>query len=167
MDPIEKIIEDNITYLTSVPTFLLGYPAEFNELLDDQADPTVPVCLLEHFILQNVDYGQSGNLLVEANLEILLLKGYTEDLVPELFEPTTIDARRNVTVNEMRTSALELISALDQDSRLDSQSQYRSKAVIRGVYNLFDANLDGVELRIKVRQQRGRIQCGTHSGPKS
>ena len=166
MQPIENIIADNITYLTNVPDFLLGYPEEFNKLLDDRADPTVAVCLMDHFVLQNVDYGEAGNLFVVSTLEILLLKGYPEDMTPEIFEPPTIGQERNNLVNEMRVSAFELISALDQDSRLVSQKQYRVQSTVRAVYNLFDSNVDGVELQIKLAQQRGRFQCGTHSGPK-
>lgn len=166
MDPIEKIIEDNVTYLTTVPAFRLGYPQEFNKLLDDFDNPEIPVCLLDHFINQSITYGESGNLLIISDLEILLLQGYPEDNAPELFEAPTIDQRRNQLVNAMRVSAYELISALDQDSRLDSQKQYRVNAVVRAVYNLFDSNLDGVSISIKLRQQRGRIQCGTHSAAK-
>lgn len=166
MDPIEKVVADNITYLTAVPAFFLGYPEEFNKLLDDQSDPEIATCLMDHFVPQQIDYGESGNLLIVSSLEILLLKGYPEDILPELFEPPTIDGRRNVLVNEMRLSAYQLISALDQDSRLDSQKQYKVRAQVRSVYNLFDSNLDGVEIQIKVRQQLGRIQCGTHAGPK-
>lgn len=165
MDAIEKIISDNLTYLTVVPQFFLGYPEEFNKILDKLTDPVNPVCLMDHFVPQTITYGSSGNLQVISDLTILLLKGYPEDVTPELFEAPTISEERNLLVIDMRERAYELISTLDQDSRLVSQSQYKVTAQVRAVYNLFDSNLDGVEMQIKLRQDKGRFKCGTHEGP--
>ena len=165
MAQIERVIADNLTYLTTVPQFFLGGMEEFNKLLDDQTDPTQPICLMNHIVRQNIDYGQAGNLLVVSDVSLLFLQGYPVDVQPELFEPPSIDLRRNVTINAMRVSAYEMISALDQDTRLDSQKQHRVKPRLTAMYNLFDSNLDGVELQLNLRFQERRRFCDSHSGP--
>lgn len=170
MDTIEQIINDNISYLSSVVSFTLGDNGYFNEKADDEdfvagaeEFSENALFLVEHFLPSDEKFNQNGTFLPEYNLTILILKTYNDDsdVTSNLFNAPEFNLERNKLVQSCRRIGREFIAALSSDSRVQKGSP--SKIRMSSVYNLFDANLDGVMLELKVEILGETICIPKHS----
>lgn len=158
MDTIEQVINDNVTYLTEPVSFTLGDNGYFNEKADEEAFSFTnefsdnALFLVEHFLPSEEIYLQGGTFVPEYSVTCLILKAYEEDsdVVNNLFNAPEFNLERNQLIQSCRTLGRQFVAALMSDSRVQKGSP--SKVKMSNVYNLFDANLDGVmlELRIKI-----------------
>lgn len=160
---IETIIKDNLTYLVPTPEFKLASRAWFNLEADKQE--IWPVCLMDNDIKEGISVQQYTHYS-NFDITLLFLDRYTNGDTEGLEHDPAYNGVRYNRVAEMRSLAEQLILALTYDSRIQRPQQEISNVQIVSVYNIFDANLDGVALTFSVRMLNEKICFERHSGPK-
>lgn len=160
---IETIIKDNLTYLNPAPVFKLASRHWFNLEADNQIE--WPVCLMDNDVQEKIEVHQYTHYST-FNITLMILDRYVNNDPEGLEHDPAYGGSRYAKVAAMRSLAEQLIIALTYDTRIGKPQQEISDVQIASVYNVFDANLDGVVVTFSIRMLNEKLCFARHDGPK-